>query len=551
MVRFAALAVSVLAILAPAAAGGGQGQEIFLRERPETVPGDAELEAAGAVVGSIRIRTGDVFDTSIPEEDRWLFRTANRLHWKTREGVVRKLLLFREGDRYRGRLLKESERLLRQTKYLYDARILPVDYSGGRVGIEVVTRDVWTLQAGLGFSRSGGENSTRIGLQDANFLGTGKDLTVRRTSDVDRASVLYRYRDFQLLGSRLRLIVQYRDNSDGLLRQFDLTRPFFSLDTRWSASAGAGSFDQVQSLYERGEVSSRFRHRREFYTLQSGLSRGQFHGTTRRWLAGLTYEEDRFLAAPGEIAPVSLPGDRTLVYPWIGFETISAEFLKLRNLDRLQRTEDFNFGHELFASLGWSDDGFGADRDVAVFRSRARIGHTPREGRLWLFAAYASGRYGSGRGENVLAGGSVRLFARNFRRHNFYASLSVAAAANLDGENQLLLGGDRGLRGYPLRYVHGDRRFLLTLEQRLYTDWYPFRLVHVGAAVFLDVGRAWTHGSAGAGEPGVLKDIGVGLRFGSSRSSDASMVHVDLAIPLDRDAGIDSVQFLVTTQETF
>jgi len=30
---------------------------------------------------------------------------------------------------------------------------------------------------------------------------------------------------------------------------------------------------------------------------------------------------------------------------------------------------------------------------------------------------------------------------------------------------------------------------LLTVEQRFYTDWYPFRLARIGAAVFGDVGR--------------------------------------------------------------
>jgi hypothetical protein len=34
---------------------------------------------------------------------------------------------------------------------------------------------------------------------------------------------------------------------------------------------------------------------------------------------------------------------------------------------------------------------------------------------------------------------------------------------------------------------------LLTVEQRFYTDWYPFRLARFSAAVFGDVGRTWGH----------------------------------------------------------
>ncbi len=59
----------------------------------------------------------------------------------------------------------------------------------------------------------------------------------------------------------------------------------------------------------------------------------------------------------------------------------------------------------------------------------------------------------------------------------------------IDPENQVLLGGDNGLRGYPLRYQAGERRAILNVEQRFFTDWYPWRLFRVGYAVFVDVGR--------------------------------------------------------------
>ena len=32
------------------------------------------------------------------------------------------------------------------------------------------------------------------------------------------------------------------------------------------------------------------------------------------------------------------------------------------------------------------------------------------------------------------------------------------------------LGGDTGLRGYPLRYQNGNQRALFTVEERLYTN---------------------------------------------------------------------------------
>lgn len=121
----------------------------------------------------------------------------------------------------------------------------------------------------------------------------------------------------------------------------------------------------------------------------------------------------------------------------------------------------------------------------------------------------------------------------------------------MDVDNPVMLGGDNGLRGYPLRYQSGDKSLLFTIEQRFFTDWYPFRLFHVGAAVFFDAGRTWGDNPAGSANLGWLKDVGIGLRIGSSRSGLGRVTHIDLAFPMDGDSSIRSVQFLIETKKSF
>jgi outer membrane protein assembly factor BamA len=91
----------------------------------------------------------------------------------------------------------------------------------------------------------------------------------------------------------------------------------------------------------------------------------------------------------------------------------------------------------------------------------------------------------------------------------------------------------------------------MTLEQRYYSKWYPFRLFHVGAAAFFDMGRTWGTDVTGFQSSGLLRDVGIGLRLGSSRSSFGNVLHIDLAFPLDGGDDIDSVQLLVTTKGSF
>ena len=132
-----------------------------------------------------------------------------------------------------------------------------------------------------------------------------------------------------------------------------------------------------------------------------------------------------------------------------------------------------------------------------------------------------------------------------------FAALQVDASSKLDPDQQLLLGGDNGLRGYPLRFQGGTGRWLFTAEQRGFSNWYPFRLFNVGGAIFFDAGQTWGQNPLGPPSLGLLKDIGVGLRLGNSRSALGNIVHIDLAFPLDGGAGINKLQFLIETKRTF
>lgn len=512
------------------------------------LPSDDALESQGAVIGEIKVDVGDVFDPDVPEEDRLLFRTANRLHRTTRESVIRDQLLFHSGDRYSRRLLDESERLLRQDRYLYDAEIRPVRYDGNRVDLVVVTRDVWTLNAGVNLGRSGGVSSTGFQIQDTNLLGTGKSLTLMRSSNVDRTTSLFRFDDPAVLGSRVKLGLGYGENSDGYLRQLEVGQPFYSLDSRWSAQLSALTSEQVDTRYELGHVANGFLHQQERFEVWGGLSGGLANGRADRWTAGLTYQRDRFSLAEGYVLPGSLPGERVLSYPWIAWDRVPDRFLEAHDLDQLKRTEDLQLGTRLHARLGLAASAFGSTEDAAIFDATAATGWKPAADRTLLLSSGLTGRWGQAGVEDLLLDGGARYYWRDWGEHLLFFTLEGAVARNLDPEKQLLLGGDSGLRGYPLRYQDGDGRLLFTVEQRFFTDFYPFHLVHVGGAVFFDAGRTW---GGGASQLGLLRDAGLGLRLSSSRSGLGNVIHIDLAFPLDGDPTIKSAQWLVTTKASF
>lgn len=515
------------------------------------IPGDAELEARGAVIGEIYFSIADIFDEADPRENRALYRLANRLHIKTRESAIRAQLLFRSGDPYSARVLAETERNLRRLEYLHDAFIRPIAYDGERADILVQTRDVWTLQPGVTYERKGGASEEGFEIEEENLLGRGKSITLSWSSDVERESRLLQWKDPNVLQSRWQSELTYSINDDGRQRFVDLERPFFALDARWSAGGSAFDFTRVHPRYDAGEIVDEFRREESFAEIRGGVSTGLVDGWARRWLAGFRYHDNRFALEPGRDPPAVLPADRKLVYPWVGLALIEDDYLTTANLNQLGRVEDLYYGTQLTLQLGWAGEALGSDRDAALFAASLHAARQFRAAHSWFLDGGLSGRLESGRIANGLVHGTARYYWRWHPKRVLYAGLEGVASEALDPENQVQIGGDTGLRGYPLRFQTGSSRALLTLEQRFYTDWFPWRLFYVGGAVFFDAGRTWGRGVVGEESSGWLKDVGIGLRLGNARSGFGSVLHFDIAVPLDRPHDIDSVQFLVETKKSF
>ena len=513
-----------------------------------------ELAERGATIGAVNIRIDDVFDTNDPREDKRLYRWANKIHVTTRPSVVDSILLFESGDPLDPRLLEESARLLREREFSAEAAIGATSYdpTTNTVGVDVWMRDAWSLEPDIKFSRTGGENEYGIGLSEDNLFGLGKSLTASYSHDVDRNQTLIGYSDHNVNNSRTRLDAHVASLSDGGTIRFFAERPFYALDTRWSAAGGYLDDERVDSMYDLGEIVDEFRHDTNYLSVQGGWSRGIVGRSTHRWYTGLTLDEDRFSPTIDTPQPLLLPGNRKLVYPWIGWQFVTDDFRQVTELNSIGRTEDVALGLDLYLSVGRATDNFGADRDATIFEGRARKGWEPGgPGSLLLIEATAGARDEDDGIHNAVLRTSARYYRRTFGSDLFLTSLTTVVADNLDPENQVLLGGDNGLRGYPLRYQSGEQSAVLTIEQRFFTDWYPFRLLRFGYAVFMDAGRVSGSDPRGTPSLGTLYDIGLGLRLTSPRASGGSVLHVDLAFPINAPSDVDDVQLIIEKKSSF
>jgi len=517
----------------------------------ESIPDAKALEASGAQIGEVILEKRNIFDLSDPAENKWLYRWANRLHIITRDKVIDNQLLFRAGDNFEQRLLDESERILRANRFIFEANIEPVRYDDGVVDLKVTTQDVWSLTPDFSFSRSGGENRTAIGIEETNFFGRGQLLRLKWIDSVDRTSTQFDFEDRNLGSSWVSMFLRVADNSDGKTNFLSVIRPFHALDSRWTAGGWIASDDRRTALYRLGDEAAEYRHEREYLTAFGGWSRGLRDGWVRRWSVGYVYDDNDFSQALDPTLPAVIPEDRKLVYPFLGLEILEDDFSTSSNTNQIGRTEDFFMGTRISASLGYADQSFGADRDALVAAATANLGFGSLDKTALLLSIVANGRRESGNTVNATTTLNTRFYHRQSEKRLFFMTLSGTAGHDLDLDNPVQLGGKSGLRGYPLRYQTGDSKMLFTVEQRYFTDWYPWRLFRVGGAVFFDVGRTWGDNPIGEPNLGWLKDVGFGFRFAPTRFSSNKVAHLDIAFPLDGDPSIDSVQILLEAKRSF
>lgn len=514
------------------------------------VPSDEELEARGARVGAVEILINDVFDSTEPLSAP--YRLANGLHIATRPGAIRAQMLFDAGDRFSRQALEETARALRTSRYVSEASVEPVRYNEAENSVDVIVRvhDVWTMSPGFSFGRKGGQNSTRLKFEDTNFLGFGKEIEMSRTDDANRSGWHFMYADPNLLGSHWKMTGAYGSLSDGSEKLFEIGRPFYSLDSRTALETQFADATTAGSRYALGEVVDRFEMRERSVDIGGGVSSGLSHGWVRRLLAGVHYENREF-GALADHETSRLPEDRVLAYPWLGVEWIEDEYVKTWNLDQIGRTEDLYLGQSARFEAGFASSAFGSTHDALILGGRFRTAAELAQDQYLINTLDYTGRLQQG----SLRDGRIDLTSRYYLRHSprrvLFAAATASLTEKLDRDEQLLLGGDNGLRGYPLRYQGGTMSALVTLEERFYTNWQPLKLFNVGAAVFFDAGRTWGRDAYAGESLGWLKDAGVGLRLGSARSGLGNVLHIDLAFPLDGGREIDSMQFIVETRRSF
>jgi len=497
----------------------------------------------GTPIVAVRIVRHDVFDLDDPETSRAAYRWVNKLHVLTSEGFVRSLLLFRVGDPLDPLRLAESELLLRATGFLNPVTVSAHPAPGG-AEVVVETRDQWSIGVDASYDVSGGNSESGFGVEDDNFLGTGKSVQLEIESDEERSSTMVGYKDRAFRGGRWQIDLQSTLSSDGSEYFGRVRYPFFSLTTPWAGGVELRQKTLEDHLWSEAERSVTGEAERRDFEAWFGLRLRRAGIRTDRLLFGVFGEMAEFGEwTRSDGSPYPRPADRDLMGIEVGWEHQTFNWKVVQGFRSWQRQEDLPLGPNWRVTTGVSLPALGGDRTRVRYGAELDVGRWRERTYMWT-RADLSGRVESG--EIVNAVSHLECGGATIGKAGFRLRAAADLGHELDGDRQLTLGADSGLRGYDPDTFDGTSRIVANVEWRHRLTREFLHVAVLGVTAFADGGKTWG-ARVGPSTEGWRGDVGAGLLLEITRASVVRILRFEIALP---DRGGDPV-FQITTQSLF
>ncbi len=486
------------------------------------------------VIDSIIIDNRNIFNTDSSAYSHWIFKLANKLHYKTRVWVIRDEILFRPNAPYPPELVEETTRNLRNRLQLYDAWTEVDTLPNGHVNVKVVTVDEWTLSAGPSFTRDGNENRYELAVTERNLLGRNQYLSLRYViQDNEDNYVDASFRDRRFWGEPYQVDMRYNNNPLNDLRSIVVSHPFYNLIQDISYGFTVMTVKRRSDIYNDNDLIGQYRTKGDNFTSWLNVRTGSYRQKAQLsikydYVFKETYDTLIFSnsGADSTLVEATFPTDSVYHQFGVGIKVFDLNFKKLRQIDGIGYTEDFIFGHTAGLSI--------ARAFLPNFKNRVydKIGvHFSQGYNFWnnlIYWSYQRDIWFHGE-DDLRQTAEFSAYYYNYSLKFLTLSFkgSYASDWRTDGAESLVLGGKTGLRGYEKFFRTGDRRMTMNLEARFFPS-LPVLSVVFSPVLFMDAGKVLRRD-----ESFTMKDFyfsgGAGLRIGIGHSSRNRLTRIDVA----------------------
>jgi hypothetical protein len=434
----------------------------------------------GKIIRNIKIKTLDPFgysdkdSTQIPKS--FLYKSGNALHLKTRNLAILNLLLIRENEPLDSLLIKESERLVRNQRYVssISSHIELVSLDSVDVSIRVL--DSWSTIPDFSSSTT----KSNFSLTERNFLGTGHEFFNSYSKSLTNSQNGYStsYTIPNIVNTFISTQLSYNiDFDNNYSKSIDIERPFFSPYARWAAGIYFGQNLNKSLLLNENKIAEIQNIKFNFQDYWAGHSYQIFKGNSEynratNFITSLRYFNKNFIEKPFVNQDSLNIYDSEKLY-LIGLGISSRKFTQDKYIFNFNVTEDVASGFVYNLTTGYQKK---YNQYQFYAGGRVAIGS-------YFEFGYLSGNleYGTfvNAGKTNQSTSSLKLvYFTNIQEfgkwklRQFIKPQIIIGNNRLDANaDKLTLNGATGITGFDSETLFGTKKLLVTFQTQTYSPW--------------------------------------------------------------------------------
>jgi hypothetical protein len=475
----------------------------------------------GKVIRKVEIKVLDAFGPSLnnmEREPRNIFeKSGNVLHLQSHKWLIKNKLLFSKDERINSLNVSESERLLRENNYVYDARIMVFDsLNSDSVDILVIVQDVWSINGGAEVIPS--KSIVAFNLRDVNFLGMGQQLDsdVRFNPDLPKGYNLGGgYTINNIYKTFITGKVNYRYENGQTTYGAGLNREFFSPAIKWAGGANTDwyhlihhSTDQDDSLisqplnFVQGDVWLG-------YGINISTKRSSYKGS-RFIMAGRILRRKHYETP---ILPDSIPFTFYDNYFYLSsFGIINRRYYKDNYIFRFGRTEDIPEGNLMAIVAGLEEKKNNSRLYFGINMASSRFSnkHGYFYGKIGLGSFYENNRWEEGVFLTNILYFTPLIKINNWKLRHFLGGRFSEGIRQVKG-TVININQDQGIRGFSSNLLYGVSKLVINYEMNIFP---PLKLLGFQMAGVLFADFAWiTDDKKLIDKNNFFPGYGIGLRI--------------------------------------
>ena len=528
--RFACIILSVFTVL------------VLLFSEPAAAQIDSSIVVQsiyeGIIIDSIIIDNRNIYDTDSSTYDKFIFKLANKFHFKTTRNTIKRELLFQKGDTYSEELVEETARILRQQFVLYDVWIEKEQLPNGNLLIRIVTIDQWSLSAGVHVKREGNENRVKIGALEKNLFGLNQFLSfhyIDQTEDDNYIEAAYA--DYRILGYPLNGKILYSNNPTDGFTQYYLLRPYYNLDQSFSFMLSAVlSRNGRRDVYQDDQILAQSRYEGDWYETGFSYRIGSYRKKLTTHLAykynhETSFDKQQYSSTSQLETDGYFPDDSLTNTVTSAIKYSDSYFTKMKNIDGFNYTEDFELGTIFqidFQQIYGSHFSQLLYNTISVSCAKNLF----YKNNLFLLSFYRKYWYHDNqelRNQNQFA---VKYYNTSFTGMTIAVQGKYLSDLKPNSYDLLLLGGTSGLRGYDKYFKTGDSKIVINNELRFHPK-VSILSALFGMTFFADIAQIRDR-TEHFKLDNFYTSLGAGLRIAFDRSTK-NIIRVDLAFSKEND----------------